>query len=144
VTAVHKHRKVQTTDITMAGFKSTSNISLPLPASKQPYMNVSALEAGIIHLPLDRVVAGAASSEISICPSLAFFLRHSNSERHFVFDLGLRRDTDTYPPAIRSLIKNVMHVEVPQTVAESCVKGGIKPGHVETVILSHVHFDQCV
>ncbi|KAJ7670056.1 beta-lactamase-like protein [Mycena polygramma] len=114
--------------------------ALPQPRSDQPFVNVSALEAGIIHLPLDRFVAGE-STNTRACPSLAFFVQHSHSDRHFVFDLGLRRDVGSYPPLVRTLIRDTMHVEVPQDVAESCARGGVNPAQVQTVILSHVHFD---
>ncbi|KAJ7513115.1 Metallo-hydrolase/oxidoreductase [Mycena galericulata] len=117
-----------------------ASLALPAPGKDQAYMHVSALEAGIIHLPLDRFVSGE-SSGTRACPSLAFFLKHSHSGRRFVFDLGLRRATESYPPLVRTLIQDVMPIDVPQDAAESCAKGGVDPADVDTVILSHIHFD---
>ena len=117
------------------------NIALPEPAPDQAFIHVSALEAGMIRLPLQIFVKGATPEEISDCPSLAFLLRHSKTGTELVFDLGLRRDSDSYPPAAQALLKR-MPIEVPQSVDESLVKGGKDPKEVQTVVLSHLHFDQ--
>ena len=116
--------------------------ALPDPMDVQPYIRVSGLEAGIIHLPLQLFTKDASAGEINICPSLAFSLRHSVTDTHLVFDLGLRRDKESYPPAVQAVIAKWMPVEVSQSVAESLVKGGIDPKEVATVVLSHLHFDQ--
>lgn len=116
--------------------------SLPEPKADQAHVEVSALEAGIIKLPLQLFVQGAKPEEISTCPSLAFSLRHKPSKTHLLFDLGLRRDVQKLSPAAQALIAKWMPVEVPQSVDESLRKGGIQPEDVETVILSHLHFDQ--
>ncbi|KAJ7248989.1 beta-lactamase-like protein [Mycena rebaudengoi] len=125
----------------MAETLQTPDASLPPPAANQAYMHISALEAGIIHLPFHRISAGEPSNLVHACPSLAFFLKHSSSERHLIFDLGLRRDLDSYPPAIQPFLRIEMPCEVPQTVEESCIKGGVDPVSVETVVISHLHFD---
>ncbi|KZS99913.1 uncharacterized protein LAESUDRAFT_667350 [Laetiporus sulphureus 93-53] len=115
--------------------------TLPPPGSYQAYIEVSALEAGIIHLPLQLFVAGSDPSEIRTCPSLAFSLRHSITREHLVFDLGIRRNTESYPPIVRGAIAKWMPVTVPQSVDESLKSGGIPPQEVSTIILSHLHFD---
>ncbi|KAG2122292.1 beta-lactamase-like protein [Suillus cothurnatus] len=50
-----------------------------------------------------------------------------------IFDLGIRRDLEGYTPLCQELIK--------AKVAESLVKGGVSPDEVETVIISHLHWD---
>ncbi|KAJ6469875.1 beta-lactamase-like protein [Mycena sanguinolenta] len=105
---------------------SESPPSLPAPSANQPYMHISALQAG--RAPRR-------------CPSLSFYLKHSSdSERDFIFDLGIRRDWESFPPATRERFGALTPWEVPQSV-ESCVKGGITPAEVEKVVISHVHFD---
>ncbi|OBZ71295.1 N-acyl homoserine lactonase AttM [Grifola frondosa] len=116
-------------------------IALPIAKPGQAYMHVSALEAGIIHIPLHLFMADAAPTEISVCPSLAFSLRHSTSNSHLVFDLGLRRDMESHPPAVKAVIEKWYPVSVPQSVDESLKKGGLDPADVKTIILSHLHFD---
>ncbi|OCH89775.1 Metallo-hydrolase/oxidoreductase [Obba rivulosa] len=123
---------------------NTRTLMLPKPSPNQAYVNVSALEAGFIQLPPAWYVQGADPSEIRIVPSLAFYLQHSVSKECVVFDLGVRRDTRSYPPAIRSLIAQAMPVNVPQTIEESLSKGGIKHEDVRTIILSHLHFDHSI
>ncbi|EGN96612.1 hypothetical protein SERLA73DRAFT_75496 [Serpula lacrymans var. lacrymans S7.3] len=119
----------------------TSDSTLPPPVSDQAFMEVSALEAGILHMPLQFAIAGASPSDISICPSLAFFLRHSKTEAGLVFDLGIRRDVEGYPPIIQESIKKSVPVAVDQTVSESLSKGGLPAEQVETVVISHLHWD---
>ena len=117
---------------------------LPPPAPNQPYVEVSALEAGLIDIPGHLIVEGAGPEDVQTCPSLAFFIRHVPSGEHIVFDLGIRRDTTTFPPSVLSTIERYMRVQIPQTADESLAKGGMDPKDVRTILLSHLHFDQCV
>ncbi|EGN96610.1 hypothetical protein SERLA73DRAFT_93143 [Serpula lacrymans var. lacrymans S7.3] len=119
----------------------TQDIKLPPPASDQAFMNVSALEGGILAIPSEYVVTGVPPSEVISCPSLCFFLRHSKTGAHLVFDLGIRRDVESYPPSIQARIKKFNPVNVDETVPDSLGKGGFLPGQVETVVLSHLHWD---
>ncbi|OBZ71468.1 hypothetical protein A0H81_08912 [Grifola frondosa] len=91
------------------------------------YIHVSALEAGIIHLPLNLFAAGTAVNETSVCPSLAFSLLHSRSNTHLVFDLGVRRDMESHPPAVKAVIEKWTSISVPQSVDESLKNGGFDP-----------------
>ncbi|KAK6983998.1 hypothetical protein R3P38DRAFT_3232805 [Favolaschia claudopus] len=61
--------------------------SLPKPNPNQPYMQISALQATTIHLPNDLIIQGNTRT-YTACPSLSFYLKHSHSDRHFIFDLG--------------------------------------------------------
>jgi glyoxylase-like metal-dependent hydrolase (beta-lactamase superfamily II) len=116
--------------------------TLPPPATSQPFMVVSALEAGIITLPMALYIKGAAMGEVAVCPSIAFILKHSVTGKQLVYDLGIPRNTSGLPPVVQGVISKYMPVEVPQDVAESLRIGGLDPAEVETVILSHLHFDQ--
>ncbi|KAJ7616577.1 Metallo-hydrolase/oxidoreductase [Roridomyces roridus] len=121
--------------------KSTESApSLPAPAADQPYMVVSALQAGFIDIPLDLAVQGEARTHRK-CPSLAFYVKHSASDKHFIFDLGLRRDWGSYPPMIQKHLGQLMPCEVPQSVEESCIKGGLDPASIKNIVISHLHFD---
>ncbi|KAJ7112808.1 Metallo-hydrolase/oxidoreductase, partial [Mycena crocata] len=126
----------------MASMLKTSegNTSLPEPTSNQPYMHISAMQAGIIQLPVDLIMEGEPRT-YRACPSLSFYLKHSASDRHFIFDLGLRRDWESYPPEVKAHYANLMPCVVPQSVEESCKKGGLSPAEIEAVVISHLHFD---
>ncbi|KAJ6551604.1 hypothetical protein B0H19DRAFT_1264260 [Mycena capillaripes] len=118
-----------------------TEFALPTPAPSQAYMNVSALEAGLITLPMALYIKGAPLTETAVCPSIAFVLQHSGSGTRLVFDLGIPRNTEALPPAVKAVIAKYVPVQVPQDAAESLEKGGLAPADVETVILSHLHFD---
>jgi glyoxylase-like metal-dependent hydrolase (beta-lactamase superfamily II) len=107
-------------------------------------MDVSALEAGMITLPMALYIKGAPLTEVAVCPSIAFILQHSGSGERLVFDLGIPRNTELLPPTVKAVIAKYMPVQVPQDAAESLEKGGLAPVDVNTVILSHLHFDQYV
>lgn len=104
---------------------SQSTPPLPEPVPDQAYIEVSALEAGTVHLPMHFFIKDPMPGEVSVCPSLAFSLRHIPSGTHLVFDLGLRRDISNYPPLVQEYAKKWMPYSVPQTVDESLLKGGI-------------------
>ncbi|KAI0691153.1 Metallo-hydrolase/oxidoreductase [Cerioporus squamosus] len=114
--------------------------TLPEPRAGQPYIKVSALEAGILELIHTRFMAGSRPGESTMCPSLAFSLVHSTTGEHLVFDMGIRRDMDVHPPAVQKSIKGRV-IKTPQSVDESLRKGGIDPADVKTVIVSHLHYD---
>ncbi|KZT36325.1 Metallo-hydrolase/oxidoreductase [Sistotremastrum suecicum HHB10207 ss-3] len=120
---------------------STNTTPLPAPAANQAYFDVSALEAGHIQLSAKMYVTGAGDDEKDLAPSLSFLLRHSNATARVVFDLGLRKDTETYGPGVAEIIKKWFPIDIPQDVAESLRKGGLDPSEIDYVILSHVHWD---
>lgn len=106
-------------------------------------MRVSALESGFLELRLRLFVAGSGPNESVMSPSLSFSLRHSASGDHLLFDLGIRKKWETHPPAVQQL-NSGREVLVLQSADESLRKGGIEPANVKTVIISHLHWDQCV
>lgn len=119
-----------------------ATVTLPPPAPDQAYIDVSALEAGNISLPIDKIIADTEPG-IVLCPSLAFALRHCKTGFQIVFDLGTRRDFEGYPPATQKRIESLgFSPTVKQNVAESLEKGGVAPGEVDAVIVSHLHWDQ--
>ncbi|KAI0800188.1 Metallo-hydrolase/oxidoreductase [Fomes fomentarius] len=117
-----------------------STFSLPEPRPNQPYIEVSALEAGILQLILTKFLEGAQPGESTIRPSLSFSLRHSVTREHLVFDLEIRRDMEVHPPAVQKSVAGRL-ITTPQSVDESLKKGGIDPAEVGTVIVSHLHYD---
>ncbi|KAG8220915.1 beta-lactamase-like protein [Butyriboletus roseoflavus] len=105
-------------------------------------MDVSALEAGSLKVPLKNIVAGASPRAFMRSPSLAFSLRHSKTGYQVVFDLGIRRDIDSLPPGVRNRISHFdFQPQVPQSVSESLRKGGVTSEDVDAVVVSHLHWD---
>jgi glyoxylase-like metal-dependent hydrolase (beta-lactamase superfamily II) len=116
-------------------------MSLPSPVPNQAFCDVSALEAGLIGLLDEMFITNAVPGKVTTAPSLAFLIRHSEKGGNFVFDLGIRKDWQNYPPRIVDWIKKVYPVTVEQDVAESIIKGGTSLTDVDHVCLSHIHFD---
>ncbi|GJE96191.1 metallo-hydrolase/oxidoreductase [Phanerochaete sordida] len=116
--------------------------SLPQAKEDQAYVEVSALDGGFVDLPTMYFVLDVAQEKVPRCPSLAFYIVHIPTGTHLLFDLGLRRDIDACPPAVQAIVK-MLPVTVPPgtAVEESLVAGGISPQSVQTVVLSHLHFD---
>ncbi|KAF9077627.1 beta-lactamase-like protein [Rhodocollybia butyracea] len=114
--------------------------SLPSPSNDQAYCVVSALEAGHLNFPMEMFIDNAVPGYAALVPSLSFLLRHSKTDKKFIFDLGVRKDFENYPPAVQKL-GEVFSPAVPQDVAESVIKGGLSPSDVDTVCISHCHWD---
>ncbi|KAG6823729.1 hypothetical protein H0H92_009199 [Tricholoma furcatifolium] len=115
--------------------------SLPEPVVDQAYCNVSALEGGLLDLQLAHYTTSITSSESITAPSLAFLLRHSRKNDNFLFDLGMRKDWNTYSPTLVQLIAAFAKPDVSQDVVDSLAKGGLSPSDISTICLSHLHFD---
>ena len=120
---------------------SQPRLALPAPKPDQPFIETSALEAGILQLIHTRFMAGSKPGESTMCPSLAFLLCHSVSKESLIFDLGIRKDLASHPPAVQKITAN-RTIVTPQSVEESLLKGGLDPANVKTVIVSHLHYDQ--
>ncbi|KAF2704661.1 Metallo-hydrolase/oxidoreductase [Pleomassaria siparia CBS 279.74] len=119
-----------------------SVITLPAASPTQIYVTISALDAGHLTLPESLFVTDAEPGKRSTVPSLSFLIQHSSPEpTNLVFDLGLKRDISGYRPAQQHHIAQRQPTTVSPDVAESLRKGGIQAEDVNTVILSHVHWD---
>ncbi|KAJ8455378.1 hypothetical protein ONZ45_g18963 [Pleurotus djamor] len=117
-------------------------MSLPAPSPSQAYCTVSALEAGFIELPDHMYITTAIPGSITKVPSLAFLITHSESKKRILFDLGIRKDFATgYTPATIKRIHDIFVTDVPKDVVQSLEEGGVKPSDVDTIILSHLHWD---
>ncbi|KAK7469193.1 hypothetical protein VKT23_003684 [Stygiomarasmius scandens] len=118
-------------------------MTLPPPAQDQAYCDVSALEAGVIELPLNIFLQeeDPASTRKDIAPSLSFLLQHNKRPEKFIFDLGIRKDFEKYPPTVNQWIKTVFPVQVPEDPVDNLAKGNLSPNEIDYVCLSHLHFD---
>jgi len=116
-------------------------MSLPSPAEGQAYCDVSALEGGFVDLELSHFTTSIEAGVVVSAPSLCFLLQHSVTGKKFVFDLGIRKNWETYPSYTVKLIKEKFPVAVPEDVVEALAKGGTSPNEISTVCFSHIHFD---
>ncbi|KAJ0420591.1 beta-lactamase-like protein [Aspergillus carlsbadensis] len=76
-------------------------------------------------------------------PIYAFLI--SNRNRHIVFDLGLRRDYESLPPCIASLLRNAPYIATSANVSEILDADdsglNVRSSDIEAVIWSHHHYD---
>ncbi|KAF5369428.1 hypothetical protein D9758_002647 [Tetrapyrgos nigripes] len=120
---------------------------LPPPSGpSQPYCYVSVLEAGFIDLPLHLFLSDSsiAQDQKVTAPSLSFLIQHStHPNKTFLFDLGIRKNWETYPPGVVKRIRMVYNegINIPNDVCDSLAKGGLKPEDIKTVCVSHLHWD---
>ncbi|THV05293.1 Metallo-hydrolase/oxidoreductase [Dendrothele bispora CBS 962.96] len=120
--------------------------SLPPPSPDQAFCHVSALESGFIDLPLHLVLSTADPSlnQKIIAPSLSFLIRHSkHTDKNFLFDLGIRKDWESYPPSVVQRINTIYKdsIWIPNDVCDSLAKGGLSPTDIDTVCVSHLYWD---
>lgn len=107
-------------------------------------VRASALHGGTFTLPLKLFIADAAETDRSLVPSLSFLVSHqdaNNQRTNIVFDLGLRRDIQGYIPSIQEHIQTRQPMNTLPDVRQSLEEGGVPPGDISHVILSHVHWD---
>ncbi|EAU86063.1 hypothetical protein CC1G_07142 [Coprinopsis cinerea okayama7 len=118
-------------------------MALPPPSKDQAYCNVSVLEAGHLSCAENLLKQPCAPDVMAALPCLCFLLQHSSRKEKFLFDLGVRRDIENYPPAVAKSLQpgGVMSCEVPQDVVESLAKGGLAPDDIDYVGISHLHWD---
>jgi glyoxylase-like metal-dependent hydrolase (beta-lactamase superfamily II) len=125
---------------------SESFTTLPASSPDQTYVTISALQAGHLTLPERLFVTDADPEKRATVPSLSFLIQHRSNTtplktNNLVFDLGLKRDFSGYREAQQNHIAQRQPTTVSPDASESLRKGGLDPKDVDTVILSHVHWD---
>jgi len=125
---------------------SEDAVVLPAPSPNQTYVTISALQAGYLTLPEKLFVTDADPEKRATVPSLSFLIQHptnidGSNPNKLVFDLGLKRDFSGYREAQQHHIAQRQPTTVSPDAAESLRKGSLDPKDVDTVILSHVHWD---
>ncbi|SMR63220.1 unnamed protein product [Zymoseptoria tritici ST99CH_3D1] len=127
-------------------------MTFPLPPARenQVYVTVSPLAGGYITLADHFFVSPAEPNAARTVPSLSFLIKHPGPNKfssktsrpfHLMFDLGLRRSKDRYPSALQAHLERREPHHLEPGVAAQLSAGGLDPGDVDMVILSHVHYD---
>ncbi|TKA30098.1 hypothetical protein B0A50_02817 [Salinomyces thailandicus] len=123
---------------------------LPSAASDQTYVTVSPIAGGFITLSDHFFVHPATAGAKRTVPSLAFLIQHPGVKAfnhdpskpfRMMFDLGLRKAKDRYPPELQHHIDGRAPHQLPPGVAAQLQTGGLDPSEIDLVILSHVHYD---
>ncbi|KAB5580387.1 beta-lactamase-like protein [Coniochaeta sp. 2T2.1] len=118
---------------------------LPLPEERQSYVTVSPILGGQITLPEKFFINPADATARHTVPSLSFLITHPGHGDHgpqtLLFDLGLRSKITGYSEPQQHHLVNRKPYLLGPGVAATLTEGGIDPGDIDTVILSHVHYD---
>ncbi|KAI1854044.1 hypothetical protein JX265_003632 [Neoarthrinium moseri] len=70
------------------------------------------------------------------------FLVESGQGRKVLFDLGIPKDLNVYPPTIvNDIKKHGWDIRVEKDIADILRENGLKPIDIQSVIWSHYHFD---
>jgi glyoxylase-like metal-dependent hydrolase (beta-lactamase superfamily II) len=110
--------------------------------SDSNYVQVSVLPSGSLTLPEHFFCADQHDKTVrNTVPSLSFLLYHSPSDRHIIFDLGMRRDLGAYPSSIQPHLRTRLPIQTIPDTSESLRRGGLEPSEIGTIILSHIHYD---
>jgi glyoxylase-like metal-dependent hydrolase (beta-lactamase superfamily II) len=87
-------------------------------------------------------VQGADVDEVRCVPCMAWLIENHRLKKKVLFDMGLRKDIDSYPPAISHRLRTIVKFEVLEDVFDSLEKLQIDPqSDVDSVIFSHLHYD---
>ncbi|KAK4451033.1 beta-lactamase-like protein [Podospora aff. communis PSN243] len=113
------------------------------------YVKLSALDAGHLTLPERLFITDADPTLTSTVPSLSFLIQHPSSpanrpsatHTNILFDLGIKRDLNSYPPAQRAHNAQRQPIITTLDSADSLRAGGLDPTAIDLVILSHIHWD---
>jgi glyoxylase-like metal-dependent hydrolase (beta-lactamase superfamily II) len=114
---------------------------LPASNSDQTNIKISRLEGGTIFLPLFMFVAGEEPGKEQPCPSMCWLLQHEPSNTNLVFDLGIPKDLNCLTPIVQERVNSVIRVDVSVDVFDSLESHKIELSSIDTVILSHLHYD---
>jgi len=77
-------------------------------------------------------------------PAFSFLVEQISSGRKILFDLGLRKDWDSHPPAVMKLISTPgWAFDIQKDVVEVLQENGVDvaKGAIEAIVWSHWHFD---
>lgn len=75
-------------------------------------------------------------------PSFSFLIDHPRSQRKILFDLGLRKEFSSHPPAVEKfLVESGWDLQVTKDIPEILEDGNLSPTDIEAVVFSHHHFD---
>ena len=122
--------------------KTTPSLNIPPGASVKVQIIDSTAR---IQAPVDLFMYPAmAGHELMRVPAFSFLVEQLSSGRKVLFDLGLRKDWQSLPPAVMKLIDVPgWDLKIEKNVAEILQENGVDVagGAIEGIVWSHWHFD---
>lgn len=129
---------------------SSNDFTLPSAAPEQKYVEVSPIPGGFITLPERFFVHPYDADAKRTVPSLTFLIKHPGTSSfnvdaskpfYLMFDLGLRKAKERYPEVLQKHLEGRSPYDLAPGVAAQLKEGGLHPGEINLVLLSHVHYD---
>ncbi|KAJ5631950.1 hypothetical protein N7490_008289 [Penicillium lividum] len=111
------------------------------------YVSIAPINGGEITLPEHAFLFPSDPTTRLMVPSLSFLVTHPGSRdgnsqtTRILFDLGLRSKIDNYTEAQQAHMQARLPYKLGPGVAQCLRDGGLDPGQIDMVILSHVHYD---
>ncbi|CAH0047343.1 unnamed protein product [Clonostachys solani] len=115
--------------------------NLEIPPS-QHVVNVSVIDSTAnVRCPWGFFVKNPLPGHETLeCPSFVFLVQHPSGKR-VLFDLGLRKDIEGFPPVIQQGMKG-MHMEAEKDIAQILKDSGkLSLDEIDAIIWSHWHAD---
>ncbi|KAI0694341.1 beta-lactamase-like protein [Cytidiella melzeri] len=122
---------------------STQIPPLPNDSENQSFVTVKALLTCFIHLPFNLVFQDSVNypdSTGSYVPVFNFLIAHP-TRGLALFDLGVRKHAEGYPPGIARVRASRAAETAHSDVADLLREQGVKPEDIQHVIMSHLHWD---
>ncbi|KAJ3534052.1 hypothetical protein NM208_g7712 [Fusarium decemcellulare] len=123
------------------GINGESAPSLDIPASDQ-VVDVSIINSTAdVRCPWGFFVKNPLPGHDMLeCPSFVFLVQHPSGKK-VLFDLGLRKDTEAFPPVIQEGMKG-LHMKAEKDIAQILQEDGrIGLDGIDSIIWSHWHID---
>lgn len=115
---------------------------LPKLANPNATVDLKLLSGGYLYLPMNFFVRESPPDDIRKVPSMSWLIQHRDSGTNLIFDLGLRKDTQGYTPAVQRRLQTLIKAEVPRDVFDDLEQCCTDPhSDIDTVIFSHLHYD---
>ncbi|KAF9872956.1 hypothetical protein CkaCkLH20_09466 [Colletotrichum karsti] len=124
----------------MAHPLSAPNLSIP---ASQNVVDVSIIDSTArIRVPMASFVKNPLPGhEWLECPAFVFLVEHPSGKKA-LFDLGVRKDIDGFPPAILSVMKGRFTIDVEKDIATILKEDGrVGLDEINSIIWSHWHLD---
>ncbi|KAJ3729665.1 beta-lactamase-like protein [Lentinula raphanica] len=108
-----------------------------------PYVSVFALIAGHLYLPHKEIFQDVLENGLEtggeVVPTFSFMIEHPTRGK-YLFDLGLRKHAEGYPPALNDTLSE-FKPQCDKDVAEILRENHINPNEIRGIMFSHLHFD---